>query len=130
MLIDEISKLHEILKVEIPTLNNGGCIHFAYYMSKRLKELNVPHSVYLFDYIPVYNTYKHFQSVTHVGVYIPGIEGFDGHKFKPFKKLYDYKRKVTLNLDRLRNDYKWCEVYDCNNNQKLEKFINTYINDY
>lgn len=128
MLVDEISKLQAVLNKEVPDLNCGGCIHFAYYMSKRLKELNIEHSVFLFDYIPVYNSYKHFKTVTHVGVYIPGIEGFDGHKFRPFKKMFDYRRKVTLNLDKLRNDYEWNYEYDTSQNQKLEQFINTYIN--
>ena len=127
MLVDQISKLQEVLADEIPTLNLGGCIHFAYYCSKRLRELNIEHSVFLFDYVPVYNAYKHFKGVTHVALYIPGIEGFDGHKFSPFKRLYDYRRKVTLNLDRLRNDYEWNHDYDTRNNQKLEELVNTYI---
>lgn len=129
MLVDEIAKLQEVLREEIPWLNMGGCIHFAYYCSERLKQLNIKHSVYLFDYIPVYSTYKHFKSVTYVGIYIPGIEGFDGHKFKPFKKVYDYHRKVNLSLDKLRKDYEWADGYDVNNNSKLKQLINTYIND-
>lgn len=128
MLLDQIQNLHEVLKKEIVNLNYGGCIHFAYFCSKRLRVLNIPHSVYLFDYVPINNTYKHFKSVTHVGIYTPETGGFDGVKFKDFKKIYDYQRKVTLNLEKLRSDYEWCSVYDTSQNEKLEQLINTYIN--
>jgi hypothetical protein len=128
MLKDQIQNLHKIIAGEIRNISYGGCIHFAYYCSKRFKELNIPHSVYLFDYVPVYNNYKHFESVTHVGIYTPETGGFDGLNFKDFKKIYDYKRKVTLNLDKLRNDYEWCHIYDTSQNERLEQLINTYIN--
>lgn len=127
---ESIELMQIVLKKEIPDLNKGGCIHFAYYFTNVLKKLNIPYKVYGFNTIKIGKTYNTFEAVDHIVVYLDGIGYLDGHKFLS-KNPYRYQRHIKLkNLDKLRSSYyNWNYEYDIRLNPKLEKIINKYIND-
>ena len=125
----KIAIIQEKLSQKISTLNNGGCIHFAYYFSLALKRLKIPYKVYLaHSWRPIGNTYATFIAVSHVVVYVEGIGYIDGHNTDfSIKEQYKYCRQTKLNLDILRSSYKWNDAYRWKNNKTLEKIINTYL---
>lgn len=129
-MIESIKLMQNELKKEIPNLNKGGCIQFAYYFTNVLKKLNIPYKVYAFNYTKIGRTYNTFEAVDHVVVWLEGIGYLDGHKFIS-KNPYNYKRHIKLkNLDKLRSSYYcWNSEYNTRFNPKLEEIINKYIND-
>ena len=128
-MIESIKLMQIELKKQIPNLNRGGCIQFAYYFTNKLKELKIPYKVYAFNYDKIGKTYDTFEAVDHIVVYLDGIGFVDGHKIL-HKKNERYKRQIKLkNLDRLRSsEYCWNTEYPTRLNPKLEEIINTYIN--
>lgn len=126
------------IEKKIHCLNNGGCIHFAYYFSKALKLANVPHKIVLANQEPIDVRYEYFESVSHVMVYIPEIGYIDGYELFPTKRSYfdlwddeRYKRHLHLSnkkLNNLRNNYRWNPMYSRDQNMKLEKIIQKHIN--
>lgn len=46
--LDKIKELHRKLAT-LYNLNNGGCVHFAYFFSKRLRQLKIKHNIVVFD---------------------------------------------------------------------------------
>lgn len=131
LLVDKISTLQSKISKSIYGINFGGCIHFAYYFSKRLKELNIDHKIVFTDYVPINLSYDQFTSVSHVAVYIKNIGYIDGediHEDTSFKKQYIRHVKVsTKKLDAFRNGYEWNDEYDIFQNSRLEILINKYI---
>lgn len=130
---DQIFNMQQKLRCKVYELNNGGCIHFAYYFSEALKKLNIPYKVYLTHaWGKIGNTYATFRAVSHVMVYVEGIGYIGGHdtiEKEDVKINYRYCVRTKLNLDNLRNNYEWNSMYNLQNNIKLEKIINTYISD-
>ena len=70
---EKIHNLQDKISEEICLINCGGCIHFAYYFSRRLKELNIEHKIAFMDDYNIRLEYKNFEPVRHVMVYIPNI---------------------------------------------------------
>jgi hypothetical protein len=130
---NKICDMQYELQQKINELNNGGCIHFAYYFSEALKNLKIPHKVYLAHvWRKIGNTYATFHAVSHVVVFIEGIGYIDGHETVDQEDMecsYKYCRQTKLNLDNLRCNYEWNSTYRWHNNVKLKKIINTYISD-
>ena len=80
-LIENIKEMQEKIKNNIPAINCGGCIHFAFYFSEKLKSLNIPYKIYCFNSEPIgRRTYNTFRPVDHVVVYIERIGYIDGKK--------------------------------------------------
>lgn len=129
----KIESMQEELCDRIYSLNSGGCIHFAHYFSKALKNLGVPYKIYALDRNELYfSSYGNFHSVNHVVVYVEGIGYIDGHEtVKDPRESYRYRRHIKLkDTDRLRFDYDWSPFYSGGYyNPILEKIVNKYISD-
>lgn len=118
-------------------LNNGGCIHFAYYFSKALKSAGIPYKILLTNEEPIDIRYDYFDPVSHVMVQIPGIGYIDGYDFYPEKDNYSdqwmeerYSRHFLLSpikMNKLRLNYTWNQAYRLSQNDKLEKIINRHV---
>lgn len=123
------------IKNKIHCINNGGCIHFAYYLSKRLTELRIPHSTYFTDYDPIRISKSHFAPLNHVMIYIKGVGYIDGKvTIKKYRDLDRslYNRLVTLSSNKLnvfRFKNGWNTAYNVNQNSRLEKIIRKHLTD-
>ena len=132
-LSEQVSGLQKEIRKSIDALNSGGCINFAYYFSKKLRELNIDHKVVFTDYDKINFTYKKFVAVSHVLIYIDNIGWIDGEETytnDSFKKTYARQlKKISLvKLNNLRSyKYGWNVWYERSQNAKLEKLINKHI---
>lgn len=129
---DKIKKLQKKIFKEISYINNGGCIHFAYYFSKRLRELGIEHSVAFRHTTQFDLTYARYDPSQHVAIYIEGIGYIDGEStVQDFKEdCYIVKVSKSISLKKLnyfRNEYEWNDWYDTEQNHKVEQLINKYI---
>ena len=129
---DKINKLQKKISKEIDSINNGGCIHFAYYFSKRLRELGIEHSVAFRHTTQFDLTYARYDPSQHVAIYIEGIGYIDGEStVQDFKEdYYIVKVSKSISLKKLnyfRNEYEWNDWYDTKQNRKVEQLINKYI---
>ena len=129
---DKINKLQKEISKEIKFINQGGCIHFAYYFSKRLRELGIKHSI-VFQHDTYFTlTYKNYIPSQHVVVYIEGIGYIDGEStmqsFEDGMSVVRFSERISLTkLDYFRNKFEWNFIYDKSQNRKVEKLINKYI---
>jgi hypothetical protein len=129
----KIKALQKDIKSSIDNINKGGCIHFAYFLSKKLSFLKIPHKVVLIDRsqkIDIRNNF--FVGANHAFVFIDGIGYVDGEETcKSYvTNWYPYKRsfKSVKKLDYFRNmpDI-WSDIYDTEDNFLLEDLINKHI---
>ena len=128
----KIVSIQRELKDKIHTLNYGGCIHFAYYLSDALNTIGIPHKVYFCDYYTenLGNSFKTFDSCYHVVVYVKGIGFIDGH-FTKRKSPYPYNRVYKFDLDRARKIYSWNRTYSkSNGNLIIKNTLKKYLSDY
>lgn len=129
MLRESILKMQEKLQQEVPYLNNGGCIWFAVYFTKVLKEKGIPYKVYSCNWNHGSGrTYDDFQGASHIVLFTNDLGYFDGHKI--IKKLnYRYIKHLKLkNLNKLaEKDDCWNDEYDISDNYKLNKIIKEFI---
>jgi len=136
--VDLIEKMQEDIKKSIKHLNNGGCIHFAYYFCEALKKHNIPYQVFLSSWEPIDITYKYFESTSHVMVYLSDIGYIDGYDLYPTKQSYNvwydderYTRQVYLSIRKLNafrgRKYCWNPTYPTEQNRKLMTIINRHV---
>lgn len=131
----KIKELQKVINSKIEGLNNGGCIHFAYYFSKRLTELKIPHKIFFTDNAkPIDLRLKQFQAVWHVMIYIKDIGYIDGYKIINRKligfercRFYKHSNPSNNKLDTFRNNGEWNYRYDKSQNTKLSSIINNII---
>lgn len=129
---DKIDKLQKKISKKISCINQGGCIHFAYYFSKRLRELGIEHSVAFRHTTQFDLTYARYYPSEHVAIYIEGIGYIDGTStVQDFREDY-YIVRVSKNislkkLNYFRNEYEWNDWYDTEQNRTVEQLINKYI---
>ena len=132
-LSEQVSGLQKEIRKSIDALNCGGCINFAYYFSKKLRELSIDHKVVFTDYDKINFTYKKFVAVSHVLIYIDNIGWIDGEETytnDSFKKTYvrQLKKIPLVKLNNLGSyKYGWNVWYKRSQNAKLEKLINKHI---
>lgn len=129
---DKINKLQKKISEKIECINYGGCIHFAYYFSKRLRELGIEHSVAFRHTIQFDLTYARYIPSEHVAIYIEGIGYIDGEStvqdFKEDHYIVKVSKSISLKkLDYFRNEYEWNYLYDTEQNHKVGQLINKYI---
>ena len=129
---DKIKKLQREIFQEISCINQGGCIHFAYYFSKRLRELGIEHSVAFRQTTQFDLTYAGYAPSQHVAIYIEGIGYIDGvstiQDFKEDYYIVRVSKSVSLKkLNYFRNEYEWNDLYDTEQNHKVEQLINKHI---
>ena len=124
-LLEKIKNLQSDICNQIDSINCGGCIHFAYYLSKQLTALKVEHTILFVNYSPIYLMYSKFNPVSHVAVYVPEIGYIDGEEiFTNIRHPYKAVRKVSLKkLDHFRNNFEWNSWYDTDQNFRLEHLI-------
>lgn len=132
-----IESMQEQIYSSISCLNNGGCATFAYFLSKNLIKLNIPHQITLCDNNEecVNDGFKGFYEVLHVLVYIPGIGHIDGYKTRSKSELLRLYRKVKTNfydlldLEQYAFEGNWNDIYDTDQNDLLKSIIDEYINE-
>jgi hypothetical protein len=127
----QISKLQKDIKNNVNNINRGGCIHFAYFLSKKLTFLKIPHKIVLCCSSPISPRLE--EGVNHVFVSVGNIGFIDGvstYKYIPDRYYYTKNIKSLQKIDRYRNmSYCWSDLYDVKNNILVEKLIddNIYI---
>jgi len=134
-LIENIINMNDKITKSIKRVNNGGCIHYAYYVSKKLTELQIEHKIVFVNRTPVSLTYSDFFAVVHVLVYIPTIGYIDsdgiyvrrGQITGGYRYCKSFKVSLTK-LNRLRSEYIWNPRYKTVQNEKLEKLVNKHLN--
>lgn len=132
-LVYQIFNLQKDIEKHIDCINEGGCVHFAYYFSKKLSLLKIiNHIVFLDKNHPIKISYRDFEAFNHAMVFIPDIGYIDGRKTaEDIKDLgYIYKRsKISLvKLDNFRNMRgMWSSDYDVKQNYLLQKLIDEHI---
>jgi hypothetical protein len=129
---DKKDRLHkQILNIQkeiasrIKNINNGGCVHFAYFLSKRLTELSIKHKVYFLNY---YHPVNKGDTADHVMVKVDGIGVVDGKSIlKTFSNLRR-RRQFKENLNVMRKHPNWNEAYKKTQNQILSNIIRKHLN--
>lgn len=132
-----IAQMQSNIRDEIYAINRGGCIHFAYYFSKRLHELKIPHKItFLYDDYMFSTKISEFESATHVLVYIPEIGYVDGETTYDKSELrgshYHYRNRKTVKLsvktlNLFRNTPHWNPTYSKHQNNNLKDIIYSHI---
>ena len=132
-----IELMQEEIYSEIDCLNNGGCAKFAYFLSKNLTKLNIPHQITLCDDNEecINGGFLGEYEVFHVLVYIPGIGYVDGYETRTKSKLLERYGEIKTDFYDLSDlkyyafDGNWNPWYDIDQNELLESIINKYINE-
>lgn len=131
----KIGILQKIIRSKIEFLNDGGCIHFAYFFSKRLTELEIPHKIFATSHwVKLSYNVKNFLPPTHIMIYIDGIGYIDGYEtvlredFKSIKLKYHIHGKLSIKkLNIFRHINGWNKMYHKTQNPLLSKLINRYV---
>ena len=129
MLRERIIKMQNDIRFKIDCMNQGGCVHFAYYFSKRLRELGIDHKIAFGCYDKIDLTYNYYIPSAHLMVYIPEIGFIDGINTSNSIN-YPRRRVVSMSLTKLdyfRSELEWNSCYETKQNSKLEKIINKFI---
>lgn len=124
---DKIKIIQKEIINNIEDINSGGCIHFAYFFSKKLLELNIDHKICFTDDSDDFVNDENF-ICSHVMIYIPEVGLFDGYGFRQ-RNNYNYSTLISPNndfLNNLRKDRQWSTVYDRYQNFKLYKIISNF----
>lgn len=124
-----IIEIQKSLKKDVRLLNDGGCVHFAYYFSKKLKEHNINHKIVLYDcYEKPFEALQSFGGISHVSIYIKGIGYIDGHSTYKLRQQKSVLIKPEhLNLNTIRNFNGWNKSYELENNSIVRKVINNNL---
>lgn len=129
---EKIENMQKELNEKIHHLNSGGCIHFAFYFSKQLEELNIPHKIFFGDRDRINITKDYFDTVNHVMVYISKLGYVDGYTTIKYAKL-EYRKtklmKIDLSPKEIRFHWDWSPLYDTTQNILLQSIIKKHIND-
>lgn len=126
-----INELHCRISSEISWINQGGCVHFAYYFSKKLRQLGIKHSIVLIDYCYIDEKQFNKYGANHVTVYIPKIGLVDGEHVRkerdyPYKEFSEHS-KLSF---KVRHKDVWNDWYDTRQNNKVRKIIKEVFDDY
>ena len=133
LLAEDIKELQWEIQDSICNLNKGGCMHFAYFFSKKLVELTVEHSIYFVNNFPILVSYRDFNPPMHIMIFISNIGYIDGYStYKSrgavrveYSTQFNY-RHTKLSLKKMncfRNARGWNWMYDTDQNIHLEKLI-------
>lgn len=121
-----IKNIQKDLREKVISLNSGGCVHFAYFLSRKLNSLGIK------NYIIFEGTRDKNDSCSHALVKIEGHPGYiDGYKTSNYCNSYHYKHKNYSDINRLRkNKMLWNCIYNIKNNSLVSKIINKHFNGY
>lgn len=136
LLKEQLKDLQVVIRHKIPYINYGGCVHFAYFLAKKLEELKIEYKVVLSNYKSDSTELPDFEydifTVSHVQIYVTGIGCIDGISIRPLSAMKRNKdiKFYSLNLDQL-NYYRsidgWNSAYNVKNNSSLFNYINHHI---
>jgi hypothetical protein len=128
---EKIELLQKYLNRQMPYLNEGGCVHFAYFFSRRLTELNISYKIILLDYDNIKYKLSNNEGVSHVVVYIQGIGYIDGHETKKQIKrnVYNKLPYQLSSTNYIRKHYSWNDTYNVKQNRLLSRMINKIISE-
>lgn len=120
-------------------INSGGCIHFAYFLSKELNSRNIKHTIYCgnsyFHRIKISEKRLLKDGCSHVFLKIDNIY-FDSVDFsKNIKDIMSPYSIITFNqndidLNDLRNKNIWNHTYNKSYNSVLSRIINKQFKIY
>lgn len=124
---------------KIKYINSGGCAKYAYYLSEKLTELNIPHSVVILDSFPgtIKKQLKNYNNISsgvyHVMIYSSGFyidsNGFvENLKTTEWKFNRELKLKIPLKVFKnwaFSEDDIWNTTYDEKNNAKIKRICKT-----
>lgn len=133
-----IITLQKEISEKIRYINSGGCIHFAYYMAKKLEKLNIPYNIIFIDMISMVTSLDCFKAVDHVVVYVKGIGFFDGTVLWKNKSEFiaRYDGYYITTVSNIRSDdlkvltdynFGWNKLYKIENNILLEQLIDKHL---
>lgn len=126
---EHILSLQKKIKKQIEYINNGGCPHFAYYFSKKLIELKIPHKIVFLNDSEISLSKDKFSPCAHVCIYIPTIGYIDGYYIEGPRCKKGFITKFSTNTTKLgyfRSVHGWNPRYNKNQNSQLEKLINEH----
>lgn len=126
-----IQNINKAIKKTVLNVNSGGCAHFAYYLSKKLSQLNTEHTVVLLN-----NRYESpiedfSETVAHVMIHVKELGYIDGEGI--YSKLpvrYTFVKHFNAilgELDYYRNKDGWNWLYSIEQNLSIEKIISDYL---
>lgn len=124
-----IQSLQRKISKKIHCLNSGGCVHFAYYFSKKLRDLEIEHKIVYLDDQEISLVKSEFEPVNHVCIYIPHVGYIDGYKtLKKIPAHLKYKKFSvdTTKVNYFRLSYSWNSSYELRQNDLLEEIINEH----
>lgn len=129
--VDKLRAMQEDIMHDIYAINSGGCVHFAYYFSKKLREHNISHKIFLTNvWNKINTTYETLESISHVSVYIPEIGYVDGEDTFSCLNARKYRKHTYMSLKKLdyyRYACEWNPDYNVRQNAKLEKIIDRHF---
>ena len=129
VLLRQLWALEQDITKKVSHINWGGCVHFAYFLSKRLRELGIDHKIGYLHWDKIDMRYKNMSSINHVTVYIDGIGFIDGeeilkHPYTTYKKI---ERTSLKKLDYYRKNCQWNPDYDKRQNMLVKNLIYKHI---
>ena len=142
----QINQLHAKLK-NIKYINSGGCGHFAFYLTKKLRQLRIKHEIIIFDsdisinkkkkIIKKYKEKVYSECIceaelatNHVTIKIDNYYIDGQYIFKNSEKhWFNYNfGKITLpDLETMLEGGMWNYLYNIDDNPKIEKIIKKII---
>ena len=116
-------------QISNPQINNGGCIHFAYYLSKQLTERKIKHRV-----VGLVHSHLDLSDVQEIGckhvvIYIPRIGYVDSESIRKTTREFPYfsfkAMTLDIDLDLFRNKKVWNRRYKRSYNSTISRVINS-----
>lgn len=126
-LVDVIKDIQ--LSLHYSSINSGGCIHFAYYLSKQLTERKIKHRV-----VGLVHSHLDLSGVQEIGckhvvIYIPRIGYVDSESIRKttseFPYFYFKAMILDIDLDLFRNKKVWNRTYKKSYNSTISRVINS-----
>lgn len=144
-MINKLSLIISDIQKEInnPTINCGGCVHFAYFLSEKLKRFGYKHNIvaintfsYFIDFEEEKEYLLNYQGgCSHLVIHIPKIGYVDAEvTVKNVKSLYRkdisfhvFMLPESFDLNKLRHKDLWNDSYNRQYNKELNKIISKHF---
>ena len=138
LIISDIQK-----EIDNPSINCGGCVHFAYFLSKKLKHFGYKHNIVAINTFNFFIDFKEEKQYllnykggcSHLVVHIPKIGYVDAElTVKNVKSLcrkdisfHTFMLPESFDLNKLRHKNIWNNSYDRQYNRKLNQIISKHF---
>lgn len=128
-------------EINNPAINCGGCVHFAYFLSKKLKRFGYKYDIVAINidncFIDLEEEKEYLLNYqggcSHLVVHIPKIGYIDAERtarsLKSFYNFYTdtFKLPESFDLNKLRSKDIWNDEYDRKYNKDLNKIISKHF---